>query len=177
MAWNEEMVLKQKKQKKQDIVFWTLCILLAVSAIGLLVVLVLPEKKGSFVPPALEAAAESGLPEVSETLGYTELYQDGMAYRVSVCGIPVMEEKNAVVYFTNVQENACYLKLRVLDSSDRMLGETGLLRPGEYVRTVALTKELPAGTTLKLKVMSYHPETYESEGTVVLRVSTGKGGN
>ena len=56
-----------------------------------------------------------------------------------------MDSSSATVYFTNAQENHVYLKLRVLDENDRILGETGLLKPGEYVKDVQLLRDfLPA---------------------------------
>lgn len=53
------------------------------------------------------------------------------------------------------------------------MGETGLLKPGEYVKTVTLTKTLAAGENIKLKIMGYEPETYESAGSVSLNVTVG----
>lgn len=163
----------ENKKKKPDYVILILCVILAVSAVGLIVVLCLPEKKGEFVAPAFEEAAKTGIPVVDEKYGYTELYREGMAYRVSVCGIPAADGNALTVYFTNAEENDCYLKLRVLDENDKILGETGLLRPNEYVETVTLTKKIASGTPLKLKVMSYQPETYESVGSVLLSVKAG----
>ena len=106
-------------------------------------------------------------------MGYTELYKEGMAYRVSVCGVPTVDGQDLTVYFTNAEGNEKYLKLRVLDTDGNILGETGLLNPGEYVKTVTLTKTLAAGENLKLKIMGYEPETYESAGSVSLNVTVG----
>ena len=106
-------------------------------------------------------------------MGYTELYKEGMAYRVSVCGVPTVDGQDLTVYFTNTEGNETYLKLRVLDTGGNNLGETGLLKPGEYVKTVTLDKTLAAGENLKLKIMGYEPETYESAGSVSLNVTVG----
>lgn len=57
-----------------------------------------------------------------------------MAYRFSVSGYVTMDEKHAVVYFTNAEENDVYLKLRVLDDSGKTLGETGLLKQGNMLK-------------------------------------------
>jgi hypothetical protein len=75
----------------------------------------------------------------------------------------------ATVYLTNASENHVYLKLRVLDSEGQVLGETGLIRPGEYVKSVRLSCVPAESTEIRLKIMSYHPESYMSEGSVVLR--------
>ena len=96
-----------------------------------------------------------------------------MAYRFSVCANVTMDSSSATVYFTNAQENDVYLKLRVLDGNDKILGETGLLKPGEYVKDVQLLRELPSGTGISLKIMSYIPDTYMSAGSVVLHTTIG----
>lgn len=129
------------------------------------------QQKSEFTPPAFEASAVTGTPKVADSLGYTELYQEGMAYRVSVCGVPTVQGQSLTVYFTNTGSNEKYLKLRVLDETGAVMGETGLLRPGEYVENVSLTKALAEGTKIKLKIMGYEPQDYTSAGSVVLNVA------
>ena len=66
-----------------------------------------------------------------------------------------------------------WLKLRVLDEGGGVLGESGLVRPGEYVKDVTLAEKLPAGTKIKLKIMGYEPETYRSAGSATLNTAVG----
>ena len=165
------MRIKTNSKKNKE---YTVPILFGVFAVLLIVMitaLCIP-KTPEFVPPAFEAAVQ-GTPEVEESMGYTELYKEGMAYRVSVCGVPTVDGQDLTVYFTNTEGNETYLKLRVLDTGGNNLGETGLLKPGEYVKTVTLDKTLAAGENLKLKIMGYEPETYESAGSVSLNVTVG----
>jgi hypothetical protein len=129
--------------------------------------------KGEFVPPAFESMAVQGVPEVPEGLEYSSPYRDGMAYRFSICANVTMDSNKATVYSTNAEGNNVYLKLRVLDENDNILGETGLLKPGEYVKDVELIQALSAGTGIRLKIMSYAPDTYLSEGSVVLNTTIG----
>ncbi len=166
--------VKNKKNNKKDILP-ILCCVFVVVLVAMIVALCVTKKskKGEFVPPAFEAAAVQGVPEVADGFGYSELYQEGMAYRVSVCGIPLIDKKDLTVYFTNTESNEKYLKLRVLDQDGNILGETGLLKPGEYVKNVELKKAISAGTKIRLKVMGYEPETYESAGAVSLTVTVG----
>ena len=96
-----------------------------------------------------------------------------MAYRFAVCGNVLMDGKQALVYFTNPAENDTWTKLRIYDEAGNILGETGLLKPGEYVQYVALDKELAPGTPIKLKIMGYEPATYLSAGSVVLNTQIG----
>ena len=147
----------------------------AVMLIVMIVALCIPKEPtvGEFVPPAFDSAAVIGTPEVPEGLGYSSPYQDGMAYRFSACGNVKLDGKKATVYLTSNAENKVYIKLRVLDADGNSLGETGLIKPGEYVKDVELSKVLAAGTSIKLKIMSYEPETYMSMGSAVLNTKIG----
>lgn len=157
---------------------YTLPILGGVFVIALVVMIVAlatpgTAPRGEFIPPAFDETARQGVPTVAEDLGYTELYQEGMAYRVAVCGVPTVDGQSLSVYFTNAQSNEKYLKLRVLDAKGNILGETGLLRPGEYVQSVTLNRTLSPGTKITLKVMGYEPKDYTSAGSVNLNVTVG----
>lgn len=168
------MSRKQEKSKKSYIVPLLMVVFL-LAALTMIWVLcnLKSDKMDTFTPPPFETEAVDGVPTVSEYLGYTELYQEGMAYRVSICGVVTMKEEQARVYFTNAESNTKYLKLRILDEQDQILGETGLLKPGQYVEWVQLSERLEPGTNIRLKIMGYEPETYESAGSVVLRVTIG----
>ena len=164
-----------KKNPKTNKTVPVLCGVLAIALAVMAAALVFgrKHKTAEFAPPPFDATAVAGVPEVPENLGYISPYRDGMGYRFSVCGNVVMEGSNAAVYLTNPAENEVWLKLRVLDENDNILGETGLIRPGEYVKDVALTENLTAGTKIKLKIMGYEPETYFSAGSVSLNVTVG----
>lgn len=162
--------------KKKNLILPILGGILAVVLIAMVVVLCLPEKEppqGEYVQPAFDEAAVAGTPEVDASLGYWQLYQEGMAYRVAVCGAPRADGKELTVYFANDASNEKYLKLRVLSESGKILGETGLLRPGEYVQSVTLTKKVSPETKLTFKILSFEPSDYSSAGSVLLNVTVG----
>ena len=119
--------------------------------------------KGEFTPPPFDPAAISGTPTVPDGLGYNEL--DCQAYKVSLCGKLTAD---GTVYLTNPESNTVWLKVRVLDETGNILGETGLVRPGEYVQTVTLTSNVKSGTPIVLKIMAYEPDTYYSAGAASL---------
>ncbi len=118
-----------------------------------------------FTPPPFESGAVSGLPAVPEGLGFQQL--DAGVFRVNLCGRIRVREGMAEVWFANPAGNSVWLKLRILDEDGNILGQTGLLRPGEYVRGVTVA-DLPAGTPVVLKVMAYEPDTYRSAGALTL---------
>ena len=164
-----------KKNPKTNKTVPVLCGVLAIALAVMAAALFFGGKQDTaeFTPPPFDATAVAGVPEVPENLGYISPYQEGMGYRSSVCGNVIMEGNNAAVYLTNPGENEVWLKLRVLDENDNILGETGLIRPGEYVKDVALTENLTAGTKIKLKIMGYEPETYFSAGSATLNTTIG----
>ena len=67
--------------------------------------------------------------------------------------------------------NQVWLKLRILDEEDHILAETGLLKPNEFVRTVTFETVPENRTNIKLKIMAYEPDTYDSAGAVTLNTT------
>lgn len=169
------MIKKKQVTKSSDTPVYILGVLAVAAFIVMMIALSVTKEppRGEFVPPAFESMALQGVPDVPAELAYSSPHRDGMAYRFSVCANVTLDGSKATVYFTNAEENHVYLKLRVLDENDKILGETGLLKPGEYVKDVQLLRELPSGTEIRLKIMGYVPDTYLSAGAVVLHTTIG----
>lgn len=158
----------------------TLCVyvlgaLTAVALAVMAILLCLPAEptQGEFVPPDFDSAATVGVPTVPEELRYWSPGGDGLAYRFSLCDALPIRDGAVAVYLTNHEENTVYLKLRILDGEGHILGETGLLRPGEYVRDVRLTRNVTEPAPVTIKIMGYEPETYLSAGAVTVRTVLG----
>jgi hypothetical protein len=62
-------------------------------------------------------------------------------------------------------DNQVWVKVKVIDADGNRLGETGLLRPGEYVESVQLSTDATSGL-VTLHIMGYEPDTYYSAGSV-----------
>ena len=63
----------------------------------------------------------------------------------------------------------CGSRYVFLIKKGNILGETGLIRPGEYVKTITFDKKVPkVGDEITMKIMGYQPETYYSAGAVNL---------
>ena len=155
------MAGKNQAKKWAVPVLAAVCLLcLAVMTIALICTGTSSQKE--FTPPPFEKTAVSGTPEVPEELGWQEL--DAQAFRVSVCGAVVLEGSQADVWLTNPESNTVWLKLRIMDADGVILGETGLIRPGEYVQSVTFDTVPAPGTAISMKVMAYEPETYHSAG-------------
>ena len=143
----------------------------AISVLVMIAALLAPGKTipAEFTPPPFETNAVIGIPNVPDDLGWTEL--DAQAFLFSVCGKVVVRDAKADIWLTNPESNTVWLKVRILDKNGETLGESGLIRPGEYVQTVTFDTVPKDGTTIGLKLMAYQPETYFSEGTATLNTT------
>lgn len=126
------------------------------------------EPHPAFVPPQFDSAAAEGTPNVPEGLGWSELYRQGMTFRASVCGEIFIVGRTATVYFTSPKDNTLWLKLRILSENGAILGETGLIKPGQYIPSITFDTLPENGEKIILKLMSYQPETYYSGGAVTM---------
>jgi len=64
--------------------------------------------------------------------------------------------------------------LKMTDGTGVELGQTGLIRPNEYVKAITTNTIPKEGDLVKLKIMAYEPETYNSLGSVSLNTSMSK---
>ncbi len=120
-----------------------------------------------FVPPEFDPAAVDGVPTVDDALGWAAL-SISEDYNVHVCGILNADADGSLpLYFTNDAGSTVWAKLRVLNSSGEIIGETGLLKAGQYVERVQLNDKAASGN-VTLQVMGYQPDTYYSAGSVGL---------
>ena len=151
-------------------------ILLALSAVVLCLlaaVLTLRSRQpeviaGTFVPPAFDAAAVSGVPEgVDETMYGTLTLNEHAA--VSLYSSPILYAGEAEVYFTVEEGSDAWVRLQLLGSDGTLLGETGLLRGGEYVARIPLSVQPESGPALA-KILTYEPETYYSLGSATAQI-------
>ena len=152
-----------------------ICILsvLCVISLGAMTLALLPGTETSaFTPPPFDPAAQAGEPAVPDGLGYQTL--ETGPFRVALCGEIMAEGMEAQVYLTNPAANDAWLKVRILNEKGEILGESGLIRPGEYVRNISMGQMSAAGMPVVLKIMAYEPETYHSRGAVTLNTRMGE---
>ena len=158
----------KKKQKKNYIL--PLAAVLCVLSLAVMVFALTRQNTqtvmGEFTPPPFDSSAVVGSPAVPEGLGWQEL--DAKVYKAGICGKFIPKGNTADVWLTNPESNTVWLKVRVLDEKGNTLGETGIIKPGEYVQSVELDNVPKAGKPIVLKIMAYQPDTYYSEGAVSL---------
>mgnify|MGYP007070148465 CR=1 FL=1 len=89
-------------------------------------------------------------------------------YVVHVCGVLRANADGMLpVWFASDAGNDVWLKLRLRNADGEIIGETGILRPGEYVELMRLGENAATGDVV-LEIMGYEPETYYSAGSVGL---------
>ena len=120
----------------------------------------------TFSPPPFDSTAVKGSPNVPDGLGYGEI--DAKEFFFSAAGELKAENGKTDVWFTNPEKNSVWLKVRIMDEQGNVLGESGVIRPGEYVKSVKLDVALKSTLNVSLKVMAYEPETYYSAGSAKL---------
>jgi hypothetical protein len=159
--------LKTTKEKTLLLVLSLVCL---VAVIFMIVALCMPQKAElkPFTPPPFDDTATIGTPIVPDGLGYNTLYRDGMAFKVGICGKINVTGKTADIYLTNIEENNVWLKARFYDAAGNIIGECGLIKPGEYLKSVELLTVPNPSAQYTIKIMSYEPDTYRSLGAITL---------
>lgn len=140
---------------------------LCAAAIAAALALAFTGGQPDFVPPPFDPAAQSGVPDVPEDAGYGQL--DAKAFRFSAAGALTVRNGAVDVWLTNPDGSGVWLKVRLLAEDGTVLGESGLLRSGQYVRSVALDTVPQETMAVTLKIMAYEPDTYYSAGSVTLQ--------
>ena len=155
---------------KENKLLFVLSLACVLAVVVMIISLCIPKKaeQKQFVPPSFDKAAITGEPTVPENLGYSILYREGMSFKVGICGKIILKNNSADIYFTNISGNNVWLKVRFYDQSGQIIGESGLIKPGEYLKSVSFDNTLSSTEGITLKVMSYEPETYRSVGAITL---------
>ena len=156
------------KEKKKLIflisILITLIILIVLLSISI-------KQKGTFVKPEFDSNVLNEIPENIEyknsTLNITE------NYAVYINGLPTIENKELIVDFISMKENNIWIKLRILDTKGKIIAESGLVKPGEYLKSVKLNKKISNEEQITYMIIGYEMDTYLSAGTVKLNTKVG----
>lgn len=171
MGKNNKKRTKQKStvSKPNDLIS-VLFLALIIAIIVMIIALSNPKEADppEFSPPPFDVNAVKGAPDVSEEKGYDIISNSQMPYSAGLCGKVYIYGRKADIYFTNPSSNDVWMKLRAFDSDGNIIGETGLIKPGEYIKDMILDPTPQNGDSITLKIMTYEPDTYKSEGTFSL---------
>lgn len=164
-----EQNVKCQKRSVSLVFAAVMCII----SVSIMILTVFTPKKEikEFVPPSFDISAQAGIPSVSNEIDWQII--DAKAFAIGICGKVTANGENADIWLYNPKENTVLLKVRIFDSDGTVLGETGLIKPNEYIQSVKLSAIPQQGAPLLLKVMAYQPNTYYSEGTVNINTYIG----
>ena len=157
----------------------------------LLAILLLTVSIGIFLwimtikPPFFDQALVVGIPEnIPLEKGYSYFNEPDVC-AAYLCQNPDFDGKNADLYLTNPMENeGLFIRVEVFtinfiydEKGNRtgtelgeLLGKSGFIRPGEYVKTVTLDKKLKEQTMVALKVAVYEEETGKNHGSMLIPI-------
>ena len=130
-------------------------------------------KEEQFVKPTFDKNMVMGTPTgLDSTWNYSKLtIQEGKT--ITLCATPVIKENALQLYLTSDADNDFWLRVRVLNQSKRIIGESGLLDSGSYIKEIPLKKKIKAGKKITLYLMMYEKDTYQSAGAAALEITVG----
>lgn len=161
--------------KKEIKILAVLGILILAAVIAVAVVRTVNQPQtviNDFQAPAFDPSAVSGRPNAEDIqdLPYGTLnLAEGISVSL-VSTVTVGADGTAEIWFTAPADNTAWVRLRLMDDQGNILGQTGLLRPGEYVRTMTLDTVPESGGVVMAKILTYEPETYYSLGSANAQV-------
>ncbi|MBR0423732.1 MAG: hypothetical protein IJJ04_03775 [Clostridia bacterium] len=128
-------------------------------------------------PPPMETASVEGVPEIAnEDWGYSPFGIDP-EFRLKVCGEPEIDGNDVNIYLTSMNTNKVIMRCVLVseDEPEKVLAESGTIKPGTYLKSIKLKEDLKSGSHgAILKVVAYDPETYFSKGTANLKIVLNK---
>ena len=124
----------------------------------------------TFTPPSFDKHAVSGVPDdVPAYAKYKELTIKER-FKIAMASSLKIEDGNAKVFFTSDEMNVVMFKIVLQTEGGQSIGESGLLKPGEYVENVAVNEFSGNSKEIIVKILSYEPKTYYSQGTATIKV-------
>lgn len=127
---------------------------------------------GEFTPPSFAENALAGVPDPTEVEGlpYGTLTLSAGISVSMVSELTADENGDVEIWFTAPESNQGWVMLRLTDGQGNVLGETGLLKPGRYIRTMHLDTVPKSGGIILAKILTYEPDTYYSMGSASAQV-------
>lgn len=118
-----------------------------------------------FKVPDYDTSAIEGSPEVTDdSLSYTPMNIDeGLS--VKMCATPRVEDGKLVLFLTSLKENTALINLRVFDKDKNFICETGIIKPGFYLKDVEIPDNVDLNEVVRLQILGYEPGTFYSKGT------------
>lgn len=156
--------------KKKIIIILSLVLIVLICII--LVLGINLKNKTTFVKPKFDKLSSSKIPE---DLNYSEqVLKISDDYSLYIETIPRIVGDYLIVNLVSIDTNNIWIKVRVLDKNNKIAGESGLIKPGEYLEKIELNKKLSNKDSITYVIMGYEIDTYLSAGEVNLNTRIGE---
>jgi len=158
---------------KRTILLILLSVLIVAAAVWAFIVMI------GTKPELLDENRLSGVPSgMQEKEGYQSYSAENIC-DVALCGNPKINGKEVKLLLTNPASNDVWLRAEIYSVSftydtagkitaatpDKKLGESGFIRPGEYVESVSLSRKLKEDKVyVMIKISTYVEQTGMSNG-------------
>lgn len=150
-----------------------------ISLISILIVLILIiivlfiniQNKSTFKKPKFDEFATSNIPNELKYKESVINISDG--YSIYIDGIARKEEDNLIINFVSIESNNIWIKIRITDEGKNVIAESGLIKPGEYLKSIKLRKQVSENENITYMIMGYEKDNYMSAGTVSLNTKVG----
>lgn len=156
---------------KKDKLLRILCIILAIFIVIIILLLLSINNKATFKKPEFD----KNVREIPSELDYEDSVLsivDGYSLYISP-NPKIVDDNYLKIDLVSIKNNRVFIKVRILDENKEILGETGLLRAGEYLEKVKLNKNVNINDKIIYKIMGYEKDTYMSAGSISLNTRIG----
>ena len=157
---------------KKDKLLIILCSILVVFIVIICFLLISINYKGKFKKPSFD----KNMIEIPEELDYEDSVLKILeGYSIYISPNPKLLDNDYLkIDLVSIEENTIFIKVRILDENDNIIGETDLLKPGSYLEKIKLNKKIKVNDQIKYKIMGYDKDTYMSAGSVTLNTRVGE---
>ena len=157
--------------KKNKMFIVLLCVL--ITLISVIVILSINLKtKTTFSKPKFDKSSSVKIPD---NLNYNDSVlkvSDGYTFYIEA--LPKIKKDHLIVNFISLENNNIWIKVRVLNSKEEVVAESGLVKPGEFLNKIKLNKSISSGDDISYVIMGYEKDTYFSAGVVNLNTKVGE---
>ena len=157
------------KKNKITIILSAILLLLIIFIVFLIINLI---NKTTFEKPKFDKLSVDKIPA---NLNYeTSALEITSDYKIYIDATPKVSGNYLNVNFVSFDTNNIWIKIRVLNEDSDVVAESGLVRPGEYLKKIKLDRKLESSSKITYVIMGYEIDTYFSEGVITLNTMVGE---
>ncbi len=155
------------KKNKVTIILSVVLLILIIIIVSLMINI---KNKSTFKKPDYDKNAIETIPT---SLDYqSKIINVTDNYSLYVEPSPTIKDNDLIINLISLETNNILIKVRVLNN-DKVVAETGLIKPGQYLKNVKLNKKINVDDEIIYVIMGYEPDTYLSAGSIKLNTRIG----